>query len=141
MLALLSDVNQIAKLEVTKPEAAVYSGAIHQGTFVASDGTAAEGGAHAAYAIWNESTAANTWSPDVTATGNVTCLLGGYRCKTDQYTGTPAVGDQLCINTSGVLKAATADGTESVVGYCLAAPEASFAFKGSTYTVLHVHIV
>ena len=141
MLALLSDLNKINKLEVTKPADGVYSGVMRQGTFVAADGTAVEDG-HAGYAIWNEDNGAdNTWSPDVAATGKVTVLLGGYRCKTDQYTGTPGVGDALTLNTSGVLKAATMDGTDNIVGYVLEAAAADFAYKGSTYTVLHVHII
>jgi len=140
MLALLSDLNSINKLEVTKPAVGVYSGVMRQGTFIAADGTAVDA-KQAGYAIWNEDNGAdNTWSPDVTATGQVSCLLGGYRCKTDQYTGTPVVGDALYINTNGVLAIATL-GTHHVSAFCIEAAAADFAYKGSTYTVLHVHVV
>ena len=140
MLALLSDINKINKLEVSKPADGVYSGVMRQGTFIAADGTAVEA-KHGGYAIWNEDNGAdNTWSPDVAATGKVTVLLGGYRAKTDQYAGTPAVGDALTLNTSGKLAAATV-GTDNIVGYCIEAAASDFAYKGSTYTVLHVHII
>jgi len=138
MLALLSDLNKINKLDVAN------DAATRQGSFVQADGTAPVTNTKA-YAVWTEDAGADsTWSPDVTASGNLTVLLGGYRCKTDQFKSseTPAPGDALVAHTDGKLQKASADHkSEIIVGYALAAKETGFAYKGSTYTVLHVHIL
>lgn len=138
MLALLSDINKINKLEVAN------DAATRQGSFVQADGSAPVTNTQA-YAVWTEDAGADsTWSPDVTASGNLTVLLGGYRCKTDQFkqAETPAPGDPLVAHTDGKLEKASADHkSEVIVGYALAAKETGYAYKGSTYTVLHVHII
>jgi len=138
MLALLSDINKINKLEAAQSN--VMSTA-RQGTFVSPDGNNPGAKTEYACAIWNEDTAANTWSPDVGATGNVTLLMGGYRCKTDQFTdATYAPGQALSVAADGKLVAAVV-GTDTVVAYALAAKETGYSWKGSTYTVLHVHVM
>lgn len=138
MLALLSDINKVNKLEVAN------DAATRQGSFVQADGTAPVSNTMA-YAVWTEDAGADsTWSPDVTATGKLTVLLGGYRCKTDQFDSseTPAPGDPMIVHTDGKLKKASADHkSEIIVGYALEAKETGYAYKGSTYTVLHVHII
>ena len=137
MLALLSDLNKISTIEAA--QANVPATAV-QGTFVSPDGNAPADKSEWAAAIWNESTAANTWSPDVTATGNVTLLMGGYRAKTDQFDdATYVAGQALAVGTDGKLEAATV-GTHQVVAYALGAKETGYSWKGSTYTVLEIWV-
>jgi hypothetical protein len=44
---------------------------------------------------------------DVSVTGGVTVLLGKMEAITDQFTGTPAIGDKLYVLTTGKLANAT----------------------------------
>ncbi len=128
MLILLSDVNNCLKLEV--PTASIMATAV-QGSFVKPDGTA-PAASGIGYQIWTESTGANAWSPDEGATGNVTCLAGIYRAKTDQIASeTFAAGDGLVVGTDGKLKLQGA-AEEHVIGYALGAKGAE-TFKGDSY--------
>lgn len=138
MLALLSDLNKINTIEA--PQANVMATAV-QGTFTLPDGNDPGAKTDHACAIWNESTAANTWSPDVTATGNVTLLFGGYRCMTDQFTSavyTP--GQALSVAADGKLVDAVV-GTDVVVAYALAAKDDAYSHRGSTYSALHIYVL
>ena len=140
MLELLSDLNKINTIEADQSN--VMSTAV-QGTFVSPDGNDPAAKTEWACAIWNESTAANTWSPDVTATGNVTLLLGGYRCKTDQIEdATYAPGQPLTVGADGKLEAGDPSATDVIVAYALGAKEASYSYRGTTYSyVVPIYVI
>lgn len=118
MLRLLSDLNQIVRFDVKASEGLLASGVT--GTFVAKsedliDLPSAEAGG--LLQVWTESNRDKTpgFSPDVTATGNLTVLYGKYRALTDQFTGNPTAGDALEVAADGTL---TTAGTGAVVAYC-----------------------
>lgn len=79
--------------------------------------------------IWSESNRDNIngshpgFSPDIAATGNITVLVGTFRGETDQFVGTPAVGDALSVGADGKLK--VAEGTEVVVARCTGAKDST----------------
>ena len=62
-----------------------------------------------AYPIWTESKRDGTagFTGDVSVTKGVTLLNGIFEGKTDQFTGTPAIGDKLYVLTTGKLTNAT----------------------------------
>jgi len=131
MLRLLSDVNAIIKLEV--PTGSIMSTAV-QGSFVNADGTAPTASG-IGYQIWTESTGADAWSPDEGATGNVTCLAGIYRAKTDQFDDAVyAAGDALVTSAAGKLGAAGA-AAEHVIGYALG-NKTTETYNGTSYSFL-----
>jgi len=112
MLELLSDKNLIHRWDFPV-ESGVIANCV-QGTWMCLDSTgslvrvysqAITGGepwADYAWQIWNENQAntAGRFSPDVGAIGHFTILKGAYRAKTDQFTGTPAMGAGLYIDTA-----------------------------------------
>lgn len=125
MLRLLSDLNKVTRFDVEATGTILSGAAADQGTFVVKNGDTlalpTAGTAAGAMAIFTEANRDGTdgWSPDVKAgTGNsLTVLYGKYRAVTDQFTGTPAAGTPLTVNTDGVLAAAVI-GTDHVVAVC-----------------------
>jgi len=79
---------------------------------------------------------------DVSVTGGVTVLLGKMEAITDQFTGTPAIGDKLYVLTTGKLANATGasldaagEAAANVVAICTKAA-ADMEWFGSTISVI-----
>lgn len=87
--------------------------------------------------VWTESNRDGTvgWTPDVDATGKLTVVFGRFRALTDQYSGTPSIGDALLVDVAGKLKTATLGGTDRVVAYCTKAAD-TIEHLGRTHTVI-----
>lgn len=77
------------------------------------------------------------WSPDVTAVPGarrLTVLVGKYRAVSDQYTGTPSVGDPLAVDADGLLTVATL-GDNTAVAVCTKAAHTERHLQ-TDYTVI-----
>ena len=92
-----------------------------------------------AFAIWTESNKNGTggFTEDANYLKKVAVLNGHYIAETDQYTGTPAVGDKLKTDAEG--KLAVASGSDNVVATVLEAPH-SRPYLGSTVTVIKIKV-
>lgn len=94
------------------------------------------------YIVWNESgrdPAKQEWTPDVIQLRQVATFAGKLYAKTDQYSGTPSVGDALYVGNDGKLSA-TANGSDFPVAYCVAAEE-TFEHLGHEFTVIEIQTV
>lgn len=130
MLQILSSLNLVTRMEMVA-DSTILSG-IATGTDYFATGSWAEISTTATGAglakkptstgkfclpIWTESNRDKKggWSSDVAATGQVTVIYGKLHGITDQFTGTPSVGDPLYADTTGRL---SASGSGVVVAYC-----------------------
>lgn len=112
MLQIMTSLTLLARLDLTADAWTLASGVT--GTFVSFGGngdivkpTAGD----FAVPVWNESARnlqTGVWSPDVLATGKVTVMYGKLRAVTDQFTGTPAVGEKLYVDADGKLTTSSA---------------------------------
>lgn len=122
MLQPISNLLLATRIEAEAEAWVLASG--HTGTFVAfKAGKASKPTAGGmAMPVWSESNRdlKGGFSPDIAATGKVTLLYGKVRCITDQFVGTPAVGDPLYVDADGKLTASSA-GNAVVVAYCVKA--------------------
>lgn len=145
MLVLLSDLITAERVDVDENGEASISG--YQGSWVMLDTSAnlklTDGPTALAWPIWNESAVLGETSagfaPDVAETGKLTVLKGLHRALTNQYTGSPAIGDKLYTTDPGVLKVAPDNDTNSVA-VCTAAP-ASVIYRGTTFTCIEYETI
>lgn len=108
MLRLKSDLNKINRYDVEAASAVMSAGI--QGIWVAEEGdqlALPSAGDANVVQVWTESNRDGTagYSPDASASGQnqLTVLQGRYRATTDQYVGTPVLGDKLGVNADGKL--------------------------------------
>jgi len=139
MLRVLTNLNLLNRQDFTGSAAVIASGVT--GTWVKQEtGTVDYVDASGDYAVgpvWTESYrdgTAGSWSPDVGVTGNLTIIWGDFRALTDQFTGAPAVGNALKVETDGTLAVGTAN-SDYIVAYCTKASH-SVTHLGSTHTVI-----
>ena len=142
MLRILTNLNLLNRFDVTATAGLLASGVT--GSWVSKvtdsiDLPAAAG--DYAMVVWTESNRDGTvgFTPDVTATGKLTVLQGQFRALTDQYAGTPAVGDVLIAGTDGTVEVDTDpyDTHLRVVGWCTKAPH-TLSHLGSDHTVIEI---
>lgn len=139
MLQILSSLNLVTRMDLTASAGVLASGVT--GTWVAIDSAdhvdfPSVSGV-IAFPIWSESNRDGSagFSPDIHSTGNVTVIYGKLRGVTDQFAGSPAVGDALYVNTSGKLSAAGSDSTNVVVAYCTKASH-SVTYLSTPFTAI-----
>lgn len=144
MLRILTNLNLLNRFDVDATAALLAAGVT--GTWVSKEGDEIDlptvSGAHV-MVVWTESNRDGTvgFTPDVTATGKLTVLQGPFRALTDQYSGTPAVGNPLvALPTDGKLGVDLTPGDSYVVGYCTKAAH-SIEHLGSSHTVIEVMTV
>lgn len=138
MLQILTDLLKVNRMDYTASAWILASGV--QGNFVEIDGSDGvqepSAAGNMAYAIWTESyrdgTAGN-WTGDVSKTGKVTILFGKYKGLTDQFTGTPAVGEKLYATTAG--KLSTTAGAGHLIGICTKSSH-SVTYLGTAFTAI-----
>lgn len=136
MLQILSDLRLLSRVDVEASSWILTSGTT--GTFVSftAKGKAGQPSAGAyAVPVWSEGNRDNTagFSPDIAATGNVTVLVGTFQGETDQFEGTPAVGDALTVNADGKLK--TASNSDVVLARCTGAKDGT-TYLGRPYNAI-----
>lgn len=134
MLQILSSLTLGTRLDF-KASAWVLANA-KTGTFVSltADGIGQPAAGAFALPIWSESNRDGSagFSPDIAATGNITVFYGKLYGITDQFAGTPAIGDALYVNTAG--KLCTTGGSGFVpVAYCTKAAH-TVPYLGSNFT-------
>ena len=143
MLRMLTNLNMVHRFDVTAAAGLLASG--YTGAWVRKNSDTLDyvsaTGKFALGCVWNESNRDGTagFTPDTRAvasggTGKLTVVYGKFRALTDQFTGTPAVGDELYVTTAGVLTS-TAAGDEFVVGYCTKASH-SLTHLNTSHTVI-----
>jgi hypothetical protein len=97
-----------------------------------------------AVAIFTESNRDGSagFTGDVGITGGVTTLSGTYQAVTDQFVGTPAVGDKLYVNADGKLGNATelsldavAEAAATQVATCVS-PSTALTYLGLDVNVI-----
>jgi len=140
MLRILDDLNKVNRFTLGATDGLLASGVT--GTWAAaSEGSLdlPSAGDLNVFQIFSESYrdgTAGKWAPDVTASGSnkLTAIAGKYRALTDQYAGTPSVGDYLDVDTAGKLAAGT-KGDGDGVAVCTKAPH-SISHLGNSYTVI-----
>lgn len=144
MFRPLSTLNLATRVEGTASAWVLASGAT--GTFVAVTATGYGKPADGDYGlpIWSESNRDGSagFSPDITATGNITVIYGKMRAATDQYTDSPAIGNRLKVGSDGKLVAVTTDVSTaiSIVARCVKAPY-TLNHLGSDTTVIDIELV
>lgn len=139
MLRVLTNLNLLNRQDFTGSAGLIASGVT--GTWVKQEtGTVdyvTASGDYSVGPVWTESYRDGTaggWSPDVGVTGNLTVIWGDFRALTDQFAGTPAVGNALKVDTAGKLAVGTAN-SDYIVAYCTKASH-SVTHLGSTHTVI-----
>ena len=137
MLKLLTDLTLVARHDYDASAWVLASG--KTGTFVCHGGSndvVQPTAGNFAIPVWSESNRDETagWSPDIAATGKVSTLYGKLRGVTDQYIGTPAVGDPLYVDANGKLTTVSA-GNAVVIAYCTRAAY-SDTYLSKLYTVI-----
>jgi len=145
MLKLKSDLLKINRMEKSA-STWVLEHAV-TGTWVApaADGVGQPAAGAYAFPIFTESNRDGSvgFTGDVAITGNVTVLYGKFEAVTDQYVGTPAVGDKLYVNADGKLANETAmsfaddaaKAAANVVAVCTKAPY-STTYMGRSVQVI-----
>ena len=141
MLKLLSDLIMAERLDITDDDIASLSG--YMGSWVTLDSNAhltlTSAAAVPAYPIWNESAVlaetSRGFTQDVTETGKLTVLTGHHKALTNQYSGTPAIGERLATAATGVLETNATPGQGMVVAVCTKAPH-SVEYRGTTFTCI-----
>lgn len=141
MLRMLTSLNLVSRYDIIATAGLLASGVTGSwvskiGDLIDLPGTQGD----QAQLVWTESNRDGTvgWTPDVTNTGKLTVLTGKtVRALSDQYTGTPAVGDALVAGTDGtlVVDAAPGDNNTSVVAYCTKAAHV-IEHLGRNHTVI-----
>ena len=91
--------------------------------------------------VWTESNrdGSQGWSPDVSATGNLTVYYGKLRFITDQFVASPAVNQVLYTDTNGKFTT-TASGKNIVLAICTKAP-ASVKYLSKSFTAIEVVLI
>lgn len=127
MLRMLTNLNLVHRFDVAPTEGLLASG--YTGTWIAHSATETIGlpsadGKFALGVVWTESNRDGTvgFTPDTRTvasggTGKLTVVWGKFRALTDQFTGTPAIGNPLYVTTAGVLSN-NSTGDAVIVGYC-----------------------
>jgi len=163
MLALLSNLNLVTRIEVSMDEADMNL--CLQGSWIQADGDIAGTGdisPGAAFQIWTESDrskekafetahaavsrvwadasmtglGADHFTPDAKDQGQVTVLYGKYRAATNMYIGTPAIGQTLFVQANGLLSVdATPSGVFTPFAVCTKAPT-STTHIGESYSCI-----
>ena len=147
MLKLLTDL--ITAERIDYPEDGVASVSGYQGSWVTLDSnselTLTSTAAKPAYPIWNEGlyvksgtsyTETVGFTDDVTETNKLTVLTGKHRAWTNQYTGTPAVGNILAVTATGVLSVQASPGDGLAVAVCTHAASSTVDYRGITFTCI-----
>lgn len=140
MLRVLSDLNNVERFDIEVSAGVIASGVT--GTFVVKQGDTADlptAGDLGAFVIFTESYrdgSTGKWSPDYNASGytQLSVLYGKFRALTDQYEGTPAVGNKLKVTAAGKLSADSVSANQ-VVAVCTKAAH-SVEHLGKSYTVI-----
>ncbi len=137
MLLILSSLNLDTRMDLATDAWILASGVT--GTWVGPKGDDDCGKPAAgdfAFPIWSESNRDGTagFSPDIHSTGNVTVIYGKLRGVTDQFVGTPAVGDDLFVDATGKLTTTSA-GDAVVVAWCMK-PSHSTTYLGQGFTAI-----
>lgn len=96
--------------------------------------------ADVAFQIWTESdkTGVAGLTKDAVYLKKVAVLSGSYRVETDQFDGSPSVGDDMKTTAAGKLEVASAD--DNAVATVLKAP-ANKTYLGRTISIIEVQIV
>jgi hypothetical protein len=139
MVRFLTSWSELTRQSFKASDGVITSGV--NGTFVSKNGDTLDlpvAGARGVYQIISESYrdgTAGKWAPDVAASGNniLSVAYGKYRAVTDQFAGTPAVGDKLKVNAAGKLAVTTTAGEE--VAVCTTASH-SITQLGKSVTVI-----
>lgn len=139
MLQILSSLTLLSRFDYDA-SADILAGTSHSGicngTWVSVTSTGVDMPTAGAFAmpIWSESYRDGTagWSPDVAATGKVTVLYGKFRAFTDQFVGTPSLGDKLFVNENGKLTD-TDPGSGIPVAICTKEKNTSFVYLSKKY--------
>ena len=142
MLRMLTNLNLVHRFDVTADAGLLASG--YTGTWVGPNTTTlnyvSAAGGFALGCVWNESNRDGTagFTPDTRAvasggTGKLTVVYGKFRALTDQFSGTPAVGDALYVGTDG--KLSTTAGAGKIAAYCTKASH-SITHLNSSHTVI-----
>ena len=142
MLRILTNLNLLNRQDFEATAGLIASG--YTGTWVkkiASDiiDLPASAGEFSIGTVWTESYRDGTigsWTPDVGATGKLSVVFGRMRALTDQFTGTPAIGQALQTGTDGKLAAGTY-GTDVIAAFTTKASH-SISHLGRTHTVIEV---
>ena len=170
MLALLSNLNLVTRMEITTT--AENMDLCLQGSWIQADGDVAGVGdisPGAAFQVWTEAdrskekafeaahhtVASATWadasmtglgaghfSPDAADTVQLTVLYGKYRALTNMWAGAdPIVGDTLFIQANGLLSVdATPSGVFTPFAVCTKAPVATDHICESYYAIEYVTV-
>lgn len=143
MLKLKTDWNKVNRLEKSASSWVLQNAVT--GTWVApsADGVDQPAKGGFGFPILTESNRDGSvgFTGDVGVTGNVTVAYGSFEAITDQYVGTPAVGDALYLTADGKVGNAAdsaVDFTNShpmVVGVCTKAPY-STTYMGRSINVI-----
>lgn len=139
MLRLLTNLNLLNRQDFTATDGLIASG--YTGTWIKLEtdeiDLIAATGDFSIGTVWTESYRDGTigsWTPDVDATGQLTIIWGKFRALTDQFTGSPAVGNALRVNTAGQLVVGTAN-SDFIVAYCTKASH-TIEHLGRSHTVI-----
>lgn len=140
MLRILTNLNLLNRQDFEATAGLIASG--YTGSWVkkiAADivDLPAAAGEYSFGTVWTESYrdgSQGSWTPDVGATGKLTVVFGRMRALTDQFTGTPAIGNALKVGTDGKLAVGTY-GTDVIVAFCTKASH-SLSHLGRTHTVI-----
>lgn len=128
MLRIETQLDKVDRFSFKASKGLVASGV--NGSFVALKGDSLDlpsANSLGVFQVFSESyrdETAGKWSTDVEAYGEpiLTVINGKYRGKTDQYEGTPAVGEKLKITSDGKLSSSSVT-SNTVVAVCTSAPE------------------
>jgi len=146
MLRILTNLNLLNRFDLEATAGLIASG--YTGTWVrkiADDKIDLVSNAATDFAfgtVWTESYRDGTigsWTPDVGITGKLSVVYGKFRALTDQFTGAPAIGNALVVNTAGQLAVGTY-GTDRIVAFCTKASH-SISHLGRTHTVIEIMTV
>ncbi|MCK5613638.1 hypothetical protein KAR91_67860 [Candidatus Pacearchaeota archaeon] len=141
MLRMLTSLNLVSRYDITATAGLLASGVTGSWVSKLGDNIDLPGTqGDQAQLVWTESNRDGTvgWTPDVTNTGKLTVLTGKtVRALTDQFSGTPAVGDAFVAGVNGKLYVnnSAADTNLSVVAYCTKASHV-IEHLGRNHTVI-----
>ena len=145
MLRMLTNLNLVHRWDVTPTAGLLASG--YTGSWVRYSATETidlpdAAGTYVVGCVWTESNRDGTvgWTPDARTvanggTGKLTIVNGNFRALTDQFTGTPAIGEKLYAATDGTLSTTAGSDDTHVIGYCTKASH-SITHLNSSHTVI-----